>query len=181
MSQLTPDETLLGLLAANANYGYQLVQCFRDLEQMGDIWNLSTSQIYAVLKRLETQRLISGNAVPVPDAPVRIEYCLTEQGLKHLAAWLDADPSPSIRRVSVEFLSRLHIARLLNISTINIVRRQKIICQQRYNDLVIERDQAESGIRWLKKELEISKMGAILQWIDRCELVPHDTGDDPVS
>ena len=55
MSQLTPDETLLGLLAAQTRHGYELQECFRDPAQLGEVWNLSTSQLYAVLKRLEQQ------------------------------------------------------------------------------------------------------------------------------
>jgi DNA-binding PadR family transcriptional regulator len=115
MSLLTPDDTLLGLLAAEARHGYQLIACFRDPAQLGNVWHLSTSQLYAVLKRLSGQGLISGCAVESPDAPTRIEYTLTPIGVVRLAAWLEeTSPSPSVRGVRVEFLSRLCIARLLN-------------------------------------------------------------------
>ena len=63
MTSLTPDDTLLGLLAAQAAHGYQLIHCFRDPAHLGEVWNLSVSQLYAVLKRLEQQRLIKGQQV----------------------------------------------------------------------------------------------------------------------
>src|ERR1044071_933268 len=115
MGSITPDETILGLLAVRARHGYELLDCFRDSSQLGEVWRLSTSQLYAVLKRLEAQGLTEGHEVTVPDAPTRTEYRLTDAGQDRLHAWLnDLAPSASINRVRVEFLSRLYIARLLD-------------------------------------------------------------------
>ncbi len=175
MQSLTPDETILGLLAAQARHGYQLLDCFRDPAQLGSVWDLSTSQVYAVLKRLEQQGFITGHTVESPDAPTRTEYCLTDVGRARLQGWLDEPyPSPSIRRVRVEFLSRLYIARLLNMPTIAIVKYQKTACRQRLAELTAQRDQVAHGIAFLTHELVINQLNAVLQWIDRCELVPKD-------
>ncbi len=84
MAQIPPDETILGLLAVRARHGYELIDCFRDPTQLGEVWQLSTSQLYAVLKRLAAQGLTVGQEVSVPDAPPRIEYTLTESGLARL-------------------------------------------------------------------------------------------------
>jgi len=173
MMTLTPDETLLGLLAAEARHGYQLIACFRDPAQLGNVWNLSTSQIYAVLKRLDAQGLISGQEIGSADAPMRVEYTLTDAGMRRLEAWLsDSEPSASVRCVRVEFLSRLYLARLLNLPTLEIVRHQKESCRQRRAALLIECDCAEPGVGRLALELEIAQIDAIFQWIDRCELTP---------
>lgn len=51
MSQFTPDETLLGSLAAEARHGYQLLECFHNPAQLGRVWHLSASQLYNVLER----------------------------------------------------------------------------------------------------------------------------------
>jgi DNA-binding PadR family transcriptional regulator len=175
MTPLTPDETILGLLAAQARHGYQLLECFHDSSQLGTVWYLSTSQVYAVLKRLEQQGLIAGRTVEMSDAPTRTEYCLTEAGENRLHGWLDeVYPSPSIRRIRVEFLSRLFIARLLNIPTLTIVKQQKAACRQRLAELVAERAQTMPGISFLTTELVIAQLSAVLQWIDRCELVPKE-------
>ncbi len=170
---LTPDETLLGLLAAQARHGYQLIDCFRDPGQLGNVWSLSTSQIYAVLKRLDAQGLISGNTVASADSPPRTEYRLTEAGARRLEAWLtELQPSASVRYVRVEFLSRLYIARLLNLPTQELVRAQKDSCRERRAARVIDRDCAAPGVGRLALELEIAQLDAILDWIDRCELAP---------
>ena len=175
MDALTPDETLLGLLAAEARHGYQLIACFRDPAQLGYVWQLSTSQLYAVLKRLDAQGLISGQAIESGDAPTRIEYTLTPAGIRRLEAWLsDSAPPASVRRVRVEFLSRLYIARLLNVPTLDIVRQQQASCAQRRAERRAERDQAAPGVGRLALELEIVQLDAILNWIDRCELTPRE-------
>jgi DNA-binding PadR family transcriptional regulator len=174
----TPDETLLGLLAAQTQHGYQLLDSFRDPAQLGRVWNLSASQLYAVLKRLQSAGLIQGEQVASDDAPTRTEYRLTELGEACLAAWLnEQSPSASIRRIRVEFLSRLYIARLLNLPTIPIVRRQKVACERARADLLAERARAAPGIEFLTLELQIAQLDAVLHWIDRCELVPQDTGE----
>ncbi|MEO8607398.1 MAG: PadR family transcriptional regulator [Chloroflexota bacterium] len=179
MSSLTPDDTLLGLLAANARHGYQLMDCFRDPAQLGEVWNLSTSQLYAVLKRLSAQGFITGSEITSENAPTRTEYTLTPAGKKRLESWLhEACPSASIRAVRVEFLSRLFVARVLNIPTIPIVRAQKTVCNLKRTELGEQCKLMEPGIGFLALELVIAQLDAVLQWIDRCELVTKDLEDD---
>jgi DNA-binding PadR family transcriptional regulator len=179
MSQITPDETLLGLLAARTCHGYELLECFRDPAKLGEVWNLSTSQLYAVLKRLCQQGTIFGQTTDSPDGPTRTEFQLTPIGQSRLQAWLDEEhPSPSIRRVRVEFLSRLYVARLLNLPTIPIVLRQKRACQQHLAELLTQRDLAAPGIGYLTLDLVIAQLEAVLRWIDRCELVPKDVEEE---
>jgi DNA-binding PadR family transcriptional regulator len=173
MKQLTPDETLLGLLAAGASHGYDLLECFRNPAQLGRVWNLSTSQLYAVLKRLESQGFTVGHEVSMPDAPTRTEYTLTDRGRERVALWLDEPcPPASVQRVRVEFLSRLYVARVLNIPTADIVRHQKEMCSAKLAELIAEREDAAIGIETLTLDLVIAQQTAILQWLDRCELVP---------
>jgi DNA-binding PadR family transcriptional regulator len=175
MTQLTPDNVLLGLLAAQARHGYQLIDAFRDPAQLGEVWNLSTSQLYAVLKRLAAQGFIVGQEIESADAPKRTEYSLTETGMTRLHLWLhEAQPASSIRHVRVEFLSRLYIARLLNMPTISLVRRQKEACHQKRVELLAQRGLMSPGVGFLALELVIAQLDAVLGWIDRCELVPKD-------
>jgi DNA-binding PadR family transcriptional regulator len=184
MSRLTPDETILGLLAAQAKHGYQLLACFADPDELGRVWDLSTSQLYAVLKRLENQGFILGREVETGSAPTRTEYSLTPSGQERLEKWLyDENPSASIRRVRVEFLSRLYVARLLNLPTIPIVRCQKISCRHQLAELVDLRQQAAPGVGFLSLELHLAQLSAVSQWIDRCEVVPKedDEHEEPVS
>ncbi|MCC6613668.1 MAG: PadR family transcriptional regulator [Anaerolineae bacterium] len=178
MSDLTPDDTLLGLIAIRDCHGYELIEAFRDSSALGDIWKMSTSQIYAVLKRLEGQGLIAGRVVESANAPNRTEYYLTPAGKGRLDAWLD-DPAPSasIRRVRVEFLSRLFIARQLNVPTIPIAQRQRRTCEAERERLLGELSSKSAGMSFLAQELVIAQLDAVLRWIERCEMVPKDRED----
>lgn len=170
MSLPTPDETLLGLLMATPQHGYQLLETFEDSSALGRVWKLSTSQLYAVLKRLQEQGFIKGKEAYSPDAPPRTIYHITQSGQAHMQAWLDeAQPSSSVRRVRVECLSRLYVARLLNISTADILQRQKATCENKYQQLVAQHEPGDDSIGSLALELEIAQMEAILGWIAQLE------------
>lgn len=175
MNILTPDDTLLGLIAVQACHGYELIEAFRDPAALGDIWKMSTSQIYAVLKRLEGQGLIAGRIVESANAPNRTEYSLTPAGKQRLDAWLDdPQPSASIRHVRVDFLSRLFIARQLNLPTVPIALRQRRACEVERERLLQERSSRSAGMSYLAHELVIAQLDAVVRWIERCEIVPKD-------
>lgn len=178
MKALTPDETILGLIAIQTYHGYELIETFRRSEALGEVWKMSTSQIYAVLKRLEQQALINGRVVESNVAPRRTEYHLTLEGEKRLQAWLhEPQPSASIRRVRVEFLSRLFIANQLNIPTLPIVQRQRAVCQAERQILVEALKEKSRGMGYLAQELVIAQLDAVLSWIARCERVAEDMED----
>lgn len=178
MDTLTPDETILGLLAIRPRHGYELLESFRKNDQLARVWKLSTSQLYAVLKRLERHQWIAGREVLTLNAPPRTEYALTAAGEVQLDQWLHVrHPSPSIRRVRVEFLSRLFIARALNLPTKQIVLRQRKACLERKSTLMTEQETAAPGIEYVTLAFQISQYNALLDWLSSIELV-NDLEDE---
>ncbi|MDX2140965.1 MAG: PadR family transcriptional regulator [Chloroflexota bacterium] len=170
MRDIVPDETILGLLAHRARHGYELVDVFQAQSQLGRVWSMSTSQIYAVLKRLEQQHLIMGEQAQSETAPTRTVYRLTSEGERRLQAWLLAEQvSPSVRRIRVEFLSRLYIARLLSVDTVPIVAAQRRICELEMERLREKRRYAHGAVEQLALDFMIAQVEAILVWIARCE------------
>lgn len=172
MSQPTPDETILGLLMHQAQHGYQLLEAFDDEQALGRVWKLSTSQLYAVLKRLQTQGFITGEEAYSLDAPPRMVYRITPGGKAYVQAWLsESQPSPSVRRVRVDFLSRLYVARLLNQSPADIIRYQKVSCLTKLDMLLSEQDFTDTSTGSLALALEIAQFEAILAWITQLEQI----------
>lgn len=170
MTRLTPDEVLLGLLKAQPAHGYELLETFRNPDHLGHIWNMSTSQLYAVLKRLEGGGWIAGQAVPQPNAPDRTEYAITELGAARLDSWL-AEPHPpaSIHRIRVQCLSRLYIASLLKRPTEGILNRQLAACQTQLARTQAERRRAASPIKALTLDFVIGQLEACLAWLHHCQ------------
>ncbi len=170
MSRLTPDEVLLGLLKAHPSHGYELLETFRDRAHLGRIWNMSTSQLYAVLKRLEESGAITGREVPCKDAPAHTEYALTNLGEGLLAAWL-AEPHPptSIHRIRVQFLSRLYIAALLDLPSDEIIAHQLAVCEAQMNVIRKETERTESPVEALTLNFVLGQLSACIAWLHHCQ------------
>jgi DNA-binding PadR family transcriptional regulator len=97
-----PDDLILGLLAYRPQHGYELLAAFEAPAELGRVWTMSRSQVYAVLKRLEALGLIRGRSMRGQDAPDRVEYAVTAAGRRKLEGWLDeSEPSASVRSMRV--------------------------------------------------------------------------------
>lgn len=170
MSKISPDNVFLGLLAAQSCHGYQLLDHFRDANRLSSVWNLSTSQLYSILKRLENKEFIDGREEESIDAPMRTVYWLTDKGKTRLDSWLsEPHPSASTRAIRTEFLSRLYICRLLKRPTQDIIDMQKASCESHRKDLVQERDTLSSGAGYLSLDLRVREMTLIIGWLEIAE------------
>jgi len=170
MSKISPDNVFLGLLAAQSCHGYQLLDHFRDVNRLSSVWNLSTSQLYSILKRLECKEYIDGREEESVDAPMRTVYWLTDKGKTRLDAWLNEPyPSASTRAIRTEFLSRLYICRLLKRPTQDIIAAQRDSCQQHRKDLMQQRDALAAGAGYLSLDLRVREMTVIMGWLEIAE------------
>lgn len=164
----TPDELILALLCAQPQHGYAVAEAFADPERLGLIWDMSVSQVYKVLKRLEQAGLLDGTDIPVAAAPNRTEYRITAAGRDVLNKWLDEpNPSPSIRHVRVVFLSRMYAAHALQRPIAGIVQRQIQQCEQQRAVVAAEYEAAQTDpARWALG-LHLHQIDAVLAWLSR--------------
>lgn len=180
MSRLSPDSVILGLLEVKSSHGYHLLEHFRTPARLGNIWKLSTSQLYTILKRLERAEHIDGREEDSIDAPIRTVYWLTDAGRTRFYEWLnDPEPSASTRYIRTEFLSRLYIARLLKQSPDDLIQRQQNTCLHYRNRLIKQRDRLSGGVGYLSLDLRIAELDIILKWLEGCHhhLLQHDMED----
>lgn len=108
MSNLSPEFPLLGLLLAEPGHGYDLHQKFQ--AELGNVWRLSQSQAYAILKRLEARGDISSQLVEQDRLPARQILRITRSGKHRFEEWLDGT-SRNARAIRLEFLTRLYFSR----------------------------------------------------------------------
>jgi len=164
-----PDETILGILAAEPQHGYQLLARFQSKADLGRVWTLSTSQLYAVLKRLEAEGLIRGKTRPSGDAPPRREYSPTAAGRRRLDAWLEEPQlSASVRQVRVQFMSRLYVARMLGRPTQALVEQQRAVCEKQLRQLQTAQRGAPE-MEALVLDFVVGQLEAVIAWLDQCE------------
>lgn len=107
---LSPEMALLGLLYKTPGHGYDLHR--RVNTDLGQVWHLSQSQAYAILKRLEARGDISAEEVPQEKLPPRQLLMITGQGRKRFLDWLDATSGGSTRAIRLEFVTRLYFLQM---------------------------------------------------------------------
>jgi len=170
MSVPVPDETILGLIAAQPQHGYQILAHFNASDQLAWVWNISASQVYAVLNRLEKQAMIQGKSVPQKDAPAKKEYSITPQGEQALMAWLlTPEPSASIRRVRIEFASRIYLARLLDVPTESIIQAQRQNLKARIAQIEERYQSTSQEMEHLMTGFILGQLQAALVWVNRLD------------
>jgi DNA-binding PadR family transcriptional regulator len=94
---------VLGLLRHRARTGYDITTTVN--RTVGYVWNASESQIYSVLKQLETSGLVETELIVQETRPNRRLARLTPPGEEAFERWL-ASPLPE-RFTKDEFLARL--------------------------------------------------------------------------
>ena len=167
--QLSPEYALLGLLDLQPMHGYELHQ--RLTTELGHIWHVSLSQVYNILKRLESKGLISGVVHRQENLPSRRTLHLTEFGNEHYEAWLRSPSSSSVRSIRVELTSRLYFA----------FNRHPKLAYQLINDQILV---IEDGLKNLEVllanlpeeqifnrfglELRIGQLNSVIDWLQEC-------------
>lgn len=166
---LSPEYALLGFLEQEPTHGYELHR--RLLFHLGQVWHISQSQCYNILKRLEAQGDIAGELHEQPRLPDRRIFHITEQGRARFEAWLAAPTGCSVRAIRVEFITRLYFTRQrsrleaeqLIQSQAEIVRRGLERLQSAQQMLVPEQTFNRLGL-----EFRLQQLGAALDWLQNC-------------
>jgi DNA-binding PadR family transcriptional regulator len=83
MSSSKVEVVVLGLLAEEPSYGYDLLERFRS-RSLGSWVEISKASVYQVLKRLERDGLVSGTAQEGTDGPDRRVYRIAKAGRDRL-------------------------------------------------------------------------------------------------
>ena len=107
---LSPEFALLGFLIAGPSHGYDLHQRF--IAELGNVWHLSQSQAYAILKRLENRGDISAHVVEQDKLPARQMLRIARQGRHRFMDWLQNHSGSNARAIRLEFLTRLYFSNL---------------------------------------------------------------------
>lgn len=93
------------------SHGYDLHQ--KLTTDLGNVWHVSQSQAYSILKRLEERGDISSRAERKGKVPRRQVLHITPAGKRRFRQWLDGATNSGARTVRLEFLTRLYFANLI--------------------------------------------------------------------
>jgi len=95
---------LLGALFSGPKHGYEIMQFLETA--LESTWQVSTSQLYLLLKRLEHVDLLESNLETQEMRPSKRIFYLTPKGKEAFLEWLRS-PVEHIRDLRIEFLAKL--------------------------------------------------------------------------
>ena len=164
---LSPEMALLGLLFAGPGHGYDLHR--KVITDLGQVWHLSQSQAYTILKRLEARGEIWVEEIAQEKLPARHLMHITDPGRQRFLAWLETPSGGSTRAIRMEFITRLYFLRQYLPEKIgaafraqrievenHIVRLEKLLAQlppdQMYNRLSLD--------------MRLRQLKSVLEWLD---------------
>lgn len=172
VGSLSPEYALLGFLAQQPDHGYELHQ--RLSSELGQVWHVSQSQVYSILKRLERRGDITGDVQEQEKLPSRLRYRLTPAGRARFQAWLQTPSGSSIRAIRVEFITRLYFASQESAEAANALIDAQV-------------EETRRGLGRLKKvlaglppggpfnrlglELRVRQLSSVLDWLEECRAV----------
>lgn len=166
---LSPEMALLGLLYGGPNHGYELHRTV--VADLGQVWHLSQSQAYSILKRLEAQGNISAEEIAQEKLPPRQLLRITDTGRGHFLEWLDAPSGGSTRAIRMEFVTRLYFLRLYMPEKVGpAFDRQRAEAKthiQRLEKAYAELPEDQVYNR-MSLDLRLRQLNNVLDWLDEC-------------
>lgn len=158
---------LLGLLYREPGYGYDLHR--KILSDLGQVWHLSQSQAYAILKRLESHGDVFVEQIAQKKLPSRQLHYITLQGITRFLTWLDSTSGGSTRVIRMEFITRLYFLNLYFpeklLAAFNRQRHEAITHIQR-----LESARANLTVdqiyNLMSIDLRLKQLHGVLEWMD---------------
>jgi len=171
-SALSPEYPLLGLLIQQPEHGYRLHQ--RLTIDLGQIWNISLSQAYNILKRLETHGFISGQVQEQVGTPARRYFEATSKGAERFEEWLNTPSGLSVRAIRVEFITRLYFAMARSKAQASHLIDEQIKESLKRLDILknaLDLLPLDQAFDRLALELRVHQLESILDWLPQCSTV----------
>jgi PadR family transcriptional regulator AphA len=167
---LSIEWSLLGFLSEQSMHGYEICQRLSQATELGLVWHLKQSRLYALLTRLEERGYIDYTMEPQDSRPSRKVYALTPEGRAALDAWLQS-PVKHGRDFRLEFLAKLYFAQREDETMLRaLFEAQRSLCQH-----WLERQQAAldalepDTFEWLVYRFRLGQVQAIVQWLNVSE------------
>jgi DNA-binding PadR family transcriptional regulator len=161
---------LLGLLYGAPGHGYDLHR--KVVTDLGQVWHLSQSQAYSILKRLEARGDISVEEIPQEKLPPRQLLHMTLEGRKRFLEWLDTPTGGSTRAIRMEFVTRLYfLEQYFPEKTAQAFDRQRTEVETHIRRL--EKTRAELSddqiYNRMSLDLRLKQLQSVLEWLDECQ------------
>ena len=154
---------LLGALMSGPRHGYEILQFLET--GLGPAWRVSTSQLYALLKRLDKEGLVGSTLEAQETRPPKRVFSIMPQGEKHFQEWLKS-PTNHVRDLRIEFLAKLFFFHNLGLQGGNALVEAQIALMEQVKQKLMAKKQAEQNdYNRLVYGFRISTLTGWLTWL----------------
>ncbi len=168
-SELSPKYAIMGFLYFRPMHGYEL---HKHLEtSLRDVWHISQSLAYKILKNLEKDNWITVTLQPQEKRPDRELLAQTELGKAEFETWLYTPTPGSARAIRVEFITRLFFASNLNENLCSrLIQEQAETIRSDLANLVkrLSALPADQIFNRMGLDLRIRQLTSVLEWVEDC-------------
>lgn len=159
------DYPILGVLAHSPSHGYDLCRELR--KRLGEIWTLRNSHVYALLAGMERDGLLEHERVDQETRPAKKVYRITDAGRKIFLDWVRS-PVDNVRDIRLEFLAKLHFARLASPSLVaDLISDQLAICLRNEKRLRDKKRLCKTVTERAALDFRLTMVEGTVDWLTR--------------
>jgi PadR family transcriptional regulator, regulatory protein AphA len=165
----SPRYAVLGFLYIHPMHGYDLHKHLT--ADLGEIWHISQSQAYNILKGCEKEGWIIATREPQEKLPDRSMLALTPAGQAEFERWLYTPSPGTARDIRVGFISRLYFASQIDPGlSSRLIQEQAAAVQEQLEALCLRMQALPVGQIYnrLGLELRIRQLRMVLGWLEDC-------------
>ena len=165
--KLSPEYALLGVLMTGPKRGYEVHSYFSS--HMDQFWRLSMSQVYALLKRMEKNRMVISKEEWQDRRPAKKIFSITHIGEERFIKWVHS-PVNHVRDLRIEFMAKLFFLKELNLmSASTIIDKQIEILQEKQ---YLKSHSKKKDMNEFQKTLhsfKIAQTTSAIEWLKECK------------
>lgn len=167
-TEISPEPALLGFLRQSPLHGYDLYK--QVMGQLGPVWHLGQSQMYAILKDYEQRGWIRSAMEPQAGRPARKVLRLTPKGSKAFDSWMEQS-SHGLREFRVDFFTRLFFAQQGGASAVKRLLARQITETQRELDHLraTDPDSQTPSFARLVHHFREEQLQGVLEWLEHVQ------------
>jgi PadR family transcriptional regulator AphA len=166
MTEHPQEYVILGILMKEDRHGYEIHSLLSS--GLGKTWYAGISQVYALLKRLETTEKVVSSIEQQDNRPTKHIYSITPKGREAFLQWVHT-PLEMMRDLRLEFLAKLFFINELSLSgSDELIRKQEDIFQKKLHDITQQEERCHEAFERLVLRFRIGQIEAVLSWLRDC-------------
>ena len=180
---MTVKHGILGLLALQPRYGYELRAAFLAVVGGEQNWDVKPAQIYSTLARLEEAGLVKAMGGRKNRNPEKRVFTITALGRRELERWFEVNEPPDHQRDGTYLKMVLSLATGL-VDSRKIISRERAMLYQELHRATARRSEADPKSELaliLLLDKSVMHLEADLRWLDMLEARLDEIKDQPVA